>query len=517
MAQSLTGLQIPDIIIIGASTGGPKAIEDLALGLQKDLPFVIVAAIHFPAGQFTKILSNTISTKSNINVKVAEHGEILKKGNLYICPGGRHIELTVDGKSKHFISHILDRPSVDGRKPSIDHFFISTAFMDQISVVGIILTGMGDDGLKGCKALQLKGHTVIAQALDSCVAKTMPNHVISSSLSDRIYSITEITSFINHANKRVGILKSGKIKANTKYRPSPKLPRVSTPIKLVPTSAQSSREAPRFSDQDYDQFKKLAIDETGNITFQERRELLEKKLKNILLQYRMNTYAELYEQCLSNRQILQLVLDELTIHESYFFRDKYPFHFFKTKFLLDMQRKNKSLIRVWSACCADGQEPYSIAMDFCSHLKMDTLSIFNHESLEITATDIAQNCLNKTNSGIYSRFEVSRGITPDLLKLYFIKTKTEDYQLKPIVSSKVNVQKVNLCDSTYLLPSFDIIFCRYVLIYMEQDLRTKVISQMLKHLHQGGYFVTDPASSLRIKHPKLHPITFSGHTIHKKI
>ena len=457
-------------MIIGASTGGPQAIEQLLNKIKPGFQFILIIANHFPYGRYTKILADSVSQKTNLQASVAHDKEVLKKGHTYICPGGRHIEITRDVVQQTFTAHILDHPAVNGCKPSIDNFFISTAFLKDVKVIGIILTGMGNDGLKGCKALQHRGHTVIAQDIKSCVAVHMPKHVINHQLADRIYNLNEISSFINNVELRMPALNHGKIKrqmASLPQSPSHQkkpLQRTTPHRKVAPISVKPSllperqRNNQFMSDEEFNMFKQLVLDYTGNITFKEKRELLNSKLQQIIKRYHFQSYSELYHQSINNKKILQLVLDHLTIHESYFFRDHYPFDFLKDVLFPELESKNKIFFRVWSSCCSDGQEPYSIAMTFHEYLKQHIHSPFTSESLEIIASDLSENCVKKTKDGIYNHFEISRGIDRYRESEYFDPLPNKQYRIKPKIRKHISAKNINICESHYDIPSIDIVF-----------------------------------------------------------
>jgi chemotaxis protein methyltransferase CheR len=225
---------------------------------------------------------------------------------------------------------------------------------------------------------------------------------------------------------------------------------------------------------------------TGNLFSQEKDYLLQIRLKPIA---HKNGFADL--EALINALRLnklsplwQEVNDAVMITESLFMRDTQPFENLRKIMIpyLLSNRPNK-LIRIWCAACSSGQEPYSIAM-----LLKELHLIPPSCRVEILATDICGMILERAKQGVYSQFEVQRGLPIQYLLKYF--TKIEDkWQIKPEIKSMVNFQKQNLLQIPQNFQTFDIIFCRYVLIYFDVPTKQKVFNMISQHLAQDGFLV----------------------------
>lgn len=185
-ATSSKGYQLA---VIGASTGGPVAVEKVLKQLPENYPLPILLIQHMPAS-FTGAFSERLDKLCAISVKEAADGDQLKPGTAYIAPGGRQMRLKQNGRSN--IISIEDEPVATTYKPSVDITFNSIAEAYRGRVLAIVLTGMGSDGCNGAKMLREKGATVWAQDEASCVVYGMPMAVVKQNLADKVMSVDEI-------------------------------------------------------------------------------------------------------------------------------------------------------------------------------------------------------------------------------------------------------------------------------------------------------------------------------------
>jgi chemotaxis protein methyltransferase CheR len=186
------------------------------------------------------------------------------------------------------------------------------------------------------------------------------------------------------------------------------------------------------------------------------------------------------------------VVEAMTTNETFFFRDKIPFDHLRETIMpgLIQARAARRSLRIWSAASSTGQEPYSIAM--C--LKEMGASLAGWR-IEIVATDLSQEVLEKCKAGVYSQFEVQRGLPIQLLMKYF--TQVGDiWQLNADVRSMVQFRQLNLLQDFSHLGTFDIIFCRNVLIYFDQDTKAVIFERMGKGLEADGTLLLGAAESV---------------------
>lgn len=181
------------IVAIGVSTGGPKALEIVIGGLPADLAVPVVVAQHMPSG-FTDMLAKRLDTMSSVKVKEIEDREILKKGTVYIAQSGK--QMRIELRDNEYLARIFDDVT-EVYKPSVDVLFKSLAELPIASgVLGVIMTGMGNDGLQGVSELKAKGAGIIAESEKTCIVYGMPKVIIEAGLADRIVEAPGIAKAI---------------------------------------------------------------------------------------------------------------------------------------------------------------------------------------------------------------------------------------------------------------------------------------------------------------------------------
>lgn len=186
---------IEKIVIIGASTGGPKAILELMNGLPANLNASFLIIQHMPKG-FVRSFAERISWHSCIKTKEAEDGDLILKGTAYVAPAGYHMIVEKLANDAGYRVRLDETPLVNYVRPSVDVTMISTADAFNGKIVGVILTGMGKDGLEGCRAVKKKGGYTITQDEASCVVYGMPKAVVNEGLSDIALPLSEISQKI---------------------------------------------------------------------------------------------------------------------------------------------------------------------------------------------------------------------------------------------------------------------------------------------------------------------------------
>lgn len=189
-----SGDEQPLGLAIGASTGGPRALLTLLadLTLPSSTFAFLVQHIH---PKFTRTLARRLSEVASLPVAEAEQGTVVQPGRLYLAPGGRH--LVVERMGPHaYRTRLTDGPPRHGVRPSADELFVSVAAAFGPRAVGVVLTGMGRDGLAGARAIKAAGGTVLGEAEATCVVYGMPRALAEASLADRLVPIGEMASAI---------------------------------------------------------------------------------------------------------------------------------------------------------------------------------------------------------------------------------------------------------------------------------------------------------------------------------
>jgi two-component system chemotaxis response regulator CheB len=182
-------------VIIGTSTGGPRALQEVLTQLPATIDAPILIVQHMPAG-FTKSLADRLNKLSAITVKEAEDGEKIVNGTAYIAPGGMHLKMRKIGSS-YFINLDGEEPSRNGHRPSVDVLLESAALQLDINYVAVIMTGMGYDGRDGMERLKKNDRTIsIAESAKTSVVYGMPKAIVDSKLADKIVDVQQIPETI---------------------------------------------------------------------------------------------------------------------------------------------------------------------------------------------------------------------------------------------------------------------------------------------------------------------------------
>ena len=188
----LGSLSVNKPVLIGSSTGGTQAIEQVLLQLPADSPGIAIVQ-HMPE-KFTAMYAQRLDTLCAVNVREARDGDRLERGVVLIAPGGRHLQLRKAGGQ--YFAVVLDGPPVNRHKPSVDVLFRSAAECAARESLAIILTGMGDDGARGMKLLHDRGARTIAQNEESCVVFGMPKEAIAAGGVDDVLPLSRVADAI---------------------------------------------------------------------------------------------------------------------------------------------------------------------------------------------------------------------------------------------------------------------------------------------------------------------------------
>ena len=188
---------IPTALAIGASTGGPKALLTLLSDLDLPIPTFIFLVQHIHP-KFTRILTRRLGEVSRLPVQEAEEGALIHPERIYLAPGWRHLKVERVGPGV-YRSRLTGEPPRHGVRPSVDELFTSVAQAFGPRAVGVVLTGMGRDGLAGAGAIKAGGGMILAEAEESCVVYGMPRVLAEAALTDRLVPIGGMAAAIREA------------------------------------------------------------------------------------------------------------------------------------------------------------------------------------------------------------------------------------------------------------------------------------------------------------------------------
>ncbi|MFT3954725.1 MAG: chemotaxis response regulator protein-glutamate methylesterase [Piscinibacter sp.] len=198
VVAGLHALSVNKPVVLGSSTGGTQAIESVLLQLPGDAPGIAIVQ-HMPE-KFTAMYAQRLDGLCAMNVREAKDGDRLERGVVLIAPGGRHMQLKKNG-GQYYVS-VADGPPVNRHKPSVDVLFRSAAECAGRDALAIILTGMGDDGARGMKAMHERGARTIAQDEQSCVVFGMPKEAIAAGGVDEILPLSRVAGAISAFDAR---------------------------------------------------------------------------------------------------------------------------------------------------------------------------------------------------------------------------------------------------------------------------------------------------------------------------
>jgi two-component system chemotaxis response regulator CheB len=211
------------IIAIGISTGGPNALQYVLSQIPGDFPASILIVQHMPEG-FTEMFAKRLDECCALEVQEARSGDLLVAGRVLICPGNRHI--MVRRMPRGDMAVLSDGSPVNGHRPSADVLFHSVAQQFGPTAVGLLMTGMGEDGAEGLGALKAAGGVTIAQSEDTCVVSGMPRAAISKGYADKVIPLEGIAAFLvqNYGGERASTEKFDKNEKNDKNEKSERTP-----------------------------------------------------------------------------------------------------------------------------------------------------------------------------------------------------------------------------------------------------------------------------------------------------
>jgi chemotaxis protein methyltransferase CheR len=244
---------------------------------------------------------------------------------------------------------------------------------------------------------------------------------------------------------------------------------------------------------DYEFLRKFLKERSGLDLSPDKQYLVESRLIPLARRAGLPGIAEIVQKMKGGSEaLISDVVDAMTTNETFFFRDKLPFENLRETILPMMlqARASRRVLRIWCAASSSGQEPYSIAM--CLKQMGSALAGWR---IEILATDLSQGVLEKSKAGIFSQFEVQRGLPIQMLVKHFTQVG-ELWQLNADIRAMVQHRQLNLLQDFSHLGTFDVIFCRNVLIYFDQDTKARIFDRLARVIEPDGVLTLGAAESV---------------------
>jgi chemotaxis protein methyltransferase CheR len=255
---------------------------------------------------------------------------------------------------------------------------------------------------------------------------------------------------------------------------------------------------------DYEYLRKLLKDRSGLLLSADKQYLVESRLLPVARKSGINGLGDLVQKLKSgNEKLIVDVVEAMTTNESFFYRDKIPFDHFRETILpaLLRARASQKRLRIWCAAASTGQEPYSLAM--CIKENSDKFAGWR---IEILGTDLSTEVLEKAKAGLYSQFEVQRGLPIQMLVKYF-SANGELWQVSAELRGMVQYRPLNLLQDFSHLGRFDVVFCRNVLIYFDQETKVGVLNRIARIMEPDGYMVLGAAETVVGLTESFRPLT----------
>ena len=256
--------------------------------------------------------------------------------------------------------------------------------------------------------------------------------------------------------------------------------------------------------EDFELLSDMLRDRSGLVLSKDKVYLLESRLTPLARQRGLESLDDLVKELRTRRdeKLMHDVTEAMTTNESFFFRDNTPFNLFRDTVLPELLKSNAATrkIRIWCAAASTGQEPYSLAM-----ILSEAKAALRDWRVEILATDLSQQVLEKAKAGVYSQFEVQRGLPIQMLVKYF-KEEGEMWRIDAALRAMVQFRTFNLLDDFRSLGQFDVIYCRNVLIYFDQKTKGEVLDRMSSVLSSQGSLFLGAAETVLGICDRLKPV-----------
>lgn len=248
---------------------------------------------------------------------------------------------------------------------------------------------------------------------------------------------------------------------------------------------------------DFEQFRVFLEKACGILLGENKQYLVSSRLNKLMEQNGIKSLGELVQRIQAQPRggLREQVVDAMTTNETLWFRDTYPFEVMKNKVIPEMLKASPGQrLRVWSAACSSGQEPYSLSMTFDEFERSNPGQL--RMGAQIVATDLSPSMLANCKSGEYDSLAIGRGLSPERLQRFFDSQPGSRWAVKAPIRQRVEFRPFNLLDSYAVLGKFDVVFCRNVLIYFSAEVKKDILKRIHGTLKPGGYLFLGASEAL---------------------
>lgn len=247
--------------------------------------------------------------------------------------------------------------------------------------------------------------------------------------------------------------------------------------------------------EEYRDFREFLENACGIVLGDNKQYLVSSRLNRILAEYKLDSLGQLVRVLRGQRSsaLRERIIEAMTTNETSWFRDDRPFKTLRESVFPGLAKKRPGTVRIWSAACSSGQEPYSISM-VVQEFQMGNPGALSGE-VQIIATDISPAMLRDARAGRYDGLAMARGLSPERKERYF-RPHGDTWEVIAPIRARVQFREFNLLESYALLGRFDVIFCRNVLIYFSSESKRDIVARMAKSLNPGGYLFLGGSESI---------------------
>lgn len=443
------------IIGIGSSAGGLKALEEFLDNCPSNTGFAFVIIQHL-SPDYKSLMPELLSRHTDMSVKEAKEGDEVQANHVYLIPGVKNLQIR-NGRLE-----LTQRPPSSQINFSIDIFFNSLAIEKREKAVAIILSGTGSDGTKGAKSIKEIGGTIFVQDPNSAAFDGMPRSAIGAGLADFILDSKEmgreLVDFVSFPSFPEQAHKEGHVSSSEEL-----LKRILKIIKV-------------HVGYDFSSYKKPT--------------LLRRTAKRINIT-KCKTVENYIDYLHNNTDEKFILTNEFLIGVTKFFRDTSAFSILRDNVIPAIVNKKKEgeSIKIWTVACSSGEEAYSIAILLEEYLRVMQLEV----SYKIFATDLDDRGIEVANKGIYNQ-NIESEVSTEVLGKYFVR-KENKYQILPTIRKNIIFSKHDVLQN----PPFskmDLVSCRNMLIYMDNDIQHKILSSLHYSLNLNGYLFLGSSENL---------------------
>lgn len=444
------------IVAIGASAGGIEAVTELLKHLSPATGLAYVYVQHLDATADSQ-LSSILGRATAMPVEEARHELTIEPNHVYTMPGGHDMEV-IDGKLM-----LMPRVTQGQTHMPIDQFFVSLAQRQQEASIGVILSGMADDGTLGLRAIKAAGGVTFAQD-ESARFQSMPKTAIANNVVDKVLSPQDIARELEALSRQADVFRQT--------------------AQALELTSQEADDEPETIDEDIKIIIGILRRSVGVDFTHYKMTTIRRRIIRRMLLFKYETLPDYIAYLKKHPEEMGQLYNDLLINVTTFFRDQDTMDYLYKVLLPGIIREKtpREPIRIWVPACSTGQEAYSLAI-MLLELLGDRATAF---TIQIFATDLSENAVAKARLGSYTRSEVI-DMAPRRLQRFFTKVDDQYRIIRTIRDMCVFAPQNVLRDPPF--SRLDLISCRNLLIYFDAIFQRRVIGTFHYALNPNGLLV----------------------------